>query len=640
MRKGLVFLTVLALQTAPIAYASGDTGSNVKPNEDSVTFNEGGKTEQQENHEQNQGEQDQKNSDALDANESVMGRDIEDADTEDSDTEVSDGEQSGEEKPEEQVPGINGTPGWLLHGEDWYYYDASGVKANGWRLVNGAWYYLDGGNSAKPGVMLKSTKQTIDGAVYFFAESGAMLTGWVLRPEGWYYASGSGAMVTGWLLLGRTWYYLDGGNEEYPGLMLANCSKEIGGAKYFFDGSGAMPTGWVLRPEGWYYTNGSGAMVTGWLLLGSTWYYLNGGNEEYPGLMYANCGQEIDGAKYFFDGNGAMGTGWVLRPEGWYYASGSGAMITGWIRLGGLRYYLDGGNEEYPGLMLVNCEKEIDGKVYTFTGSGAMRAGWFQDEAGAWYYYDENSGDQVSGWKKVGGIWYYLDPENENKMYANGWKVIDGQWYFLQGSGAMATNWLLLGSDWYYLGADGAMKTGWQMVGGRWYYMYTANDPHGGSEGVMAKNTTIDGYPLSSDGALYSEVELMAKNVLDRVGWNLRAAFNYSAGLTYYRMTASPSPGSEWFAKYGFQNGKGNCYVMAATFCYMARLLGYDAHQMAGMVPRRGGGVTPHSWCEVRIGGTTYVFDPNFTNETGRNGYQISYGTSGTWMYSSYSRMN
>ena len=80
--------------------------------------------------------------------------------------------------------------------------------------------------------------------------------------------------------------------------------------------------------------------------------------------------------------------------------------------------------------------------------------------------------------------------------------------------------------------------------------------------------------------------------------------------------------------------------MMAATFYYMAKVLGYDAHQVAGYVPRIGGGVTPHSWVEIVINGTVYVFDPNFTNETGGNGYQIRYGTSGTWMYSSYYRMN
>ena len=225
-------------------------------------------------------------------------------------------------------------------------------------------------------------------------------------------------------------------------------------------------------------------------------------------------------------------------------------------------------------------------------------------------------------------------------MLTEGWHEIGGGRYYMYGSGAMATNWLLLGSDWYYMGGDGAMKTGWQLVNGRWYYMYKANDQYGGPEGVMAKDTVIEGYELSSSGAMYTEAEKAARNVLNSVGWNLRAAYNWSAGLTYYRMTSDPSPGSEWFANYGFQNGKGNCYVMAATFCYMARMLGYDAHQMAGLCPNVSGGMNPHSWCEVVIDGTTYVFDPNFTNETGRNGYQITYGTSGTWVYTNYYRMN
>ena len=131
-----------------------------------------------------------------------------------------------------------------------------------------------------------------------------------------------------------------------------------------------------------------------------------------------------------------------------------------------------------------------------------------------------------------------------------------------------------------------------------------------------------------------------AANVLNQVGWNLRAAFNWSASLPYVNYSYSPAPGSEAMALYGFQNGVGDCYVMAATFYYMAKTLGYDAHQMAGYVPLSSGGMGVHSWVEIDMNGTTYVFDPDFTNETGRNGYQITYGTSGTWVYSSYYRMN
>lgn len=203
-------------------------------------------------------------------------------------------------------------------------------------------------------------------------------------------------------------------------------------------------------------------------------------------------------------------------------------------------------------------------------------------------------------------------------MSSAGWNKIEGQWYYMVSSGAMMTGWLAQGQNWYYL--------------------YTKNDSHGGPEGAMAENTVIDGWVVAPDG-IYNSAYQNAYNVLNKIGWNLRAAYNWSAGLKYYRMQSSSSQGSLYFANYGFTKNTGNCYVMAATFYYMARLLGYDAYQVAGYVPKKGGGVTPHSWCELVIGNTTYVFDPNFTNETGRNGYQITYGTSGTWMYSNYYRM-
>jgi len=40
------------------------------------------------------------------------------------------------------------------------------------------------------------------------------------------------------------------------------------------------------------------------------------------------------------------------------------------------------------------------------------------------------------------------------------------------------------------------------------------------------------------------------------------------------------------------------------------------------------------------MNGTTYVYDPDFTHEHGRNGFQITYGTSGTWRYMDWYRMN
>jgi hypothetical protein len=105
-------------------------------------------------------------------------------------------------------------------------------------------------------------------------------------------------------------------------------------------------------------------------------------------------------------------------------------------------------------------------------------------------------------------------------------------------------------------------------------------------------------------------------------------------------MPENGSPGTKWFAEFGFTNLKGNCYVMAATFTEMARLLGYNAVQISGQVPSRKGGLTPHSWVEININGVTYVFDPDYAYNVGGNaGYQIQYGQKGTWRYSNYAPM-
>ena len=133
---------------------------------------------------------------------------------------------------------------------------------------------------------------------------------------------------------------------------------------------------------------------------------------------------------------------------------------------------------------------------------------------------------------------------------------------------------------------------------------------------------------------------------LDSVGWDLKAAYYWSVNtLSYYGhgkpdMPENGSPGTQWFADFGFEKHKGNCFVFAATFCEMARLLGYPCRQMYGQVPAARGGLTPHSWTEIDINGSTYVFDPEFHHATGKNGFMINYGTPGTWRYTAYTPMN
>lgn len=286
----------------------------------------------------------------------------------------------------------------------------------------------------------------------------------------------------------------------------------------------------------------------------------------------------------------------------------------------------------------------IDGKKYYADANGKIMTGWVKYE-NSWYYLQtekecpETPGAMMTGWFKQNNNWYYLNPARDGKMVASEWMLIDGRWYHFYGGGGMETGWTKQNGNWYHLNANGAMETGWIIMNDDWYYLYPAGNSSGAPEGAMAVNTVINGYVVAPDG-VYNEAYQGAYNVLNRVGWNLWAAYNWSANLPYVNYSNDPSPGSKNFAIHGFKTKTGDCYVMAGTFYYMAKLLGYDAHQIAGYVPLRSGNMGVHSWVEIDMNGSTYVFDPDFTHESGRNGYQISYGMSGTWRYSNYYRMN
>jgi glucan-binding YG repeat protein len=250
--------------------------------------------------------------------------------------------------------------GWNKEEGVWYYYNTNGERKIGWLYDGNRWYYLDENNN---GAMLAETRKTINNASYWFEASGAMQTGWILKPEGWYYANTSGAIVNGWQLIGSCWYYLEGNNVTYPGLMIANQRYTINGASYSFQENGAMQTGWILKPEGWYYANTSGAVVNGWQLVNKRWYYLNPQKE---GLMSTGW-IKLGDIWYYLESSGAMKTGWWNN----YYFGSDGAMRTGWQLIDNKWYYFYKANDpnitEYKeGLMATNIE--IDG--WTIGSSG------------------------------------------------------------------------------------------------------------------------------------------------------------------------------------------------------------------------------------------------------------------------------
>ena len=371
---------------------------------------------------------------------------------------------------------------------------------------------------------------------------------------------------------------------------------------------------WQKNDKGWWYQ------------------YKNG---QYPMKQW----EYINEQWYWFDEEGYMQTGWQLIDGNWYYMNESGAMTTGWQFLGENWYYLGTEND------------------------GVMKKGW-EYINGAYYNLGED-GAMLTGWQFLGENWYYLGTENDGVM-KKGWEYINGAYYNLGEDGAMLTGWQSLGGYWYYLGTekDGAMKKGWELIDGKYYnlgedgIMLTGLQVMGDdiymlkNNGAMVANQNYNfnggNLPIGKDGKVEGETAVVIKKAyenLNEIGWDLRTAFDWSSDITYYgihKLGVGPKENdihSVWYADYGFDNHKGNCYVMASTFCYMARLLGYESYFIEGEVILKSGKLGIHGWCEIVIDGTTYVYDPNFINMTGRDGFQIYYGKPGTWRYVNYKRV-
>lgn len=232
------------------------------------------------------------------------------------------------------------------HWSEWYYLGKNGAAVTGWQKINGTWYYFDE-DTDNPPFMYRDIRTPIGEDEYYFAPSGALMTGWIEESwvetgekiTFWYYAKPSGALVTGWLKSGGKWYYF---SEDH--IMVAGRTEYIDGKWYGFKTSGVLATGWFSeisygkkRTTLWYYMNSSGVAQRGWQKIGGSWYYFEKNKDSAP-IMYSNGLYKIGGKYYYFNKGGDMATGWKKISGKYYYFNPSdGAMVRSrWVG----NYYL------------------------------------------------------------------------------------------------------------------------------------------------------------------------------------------------------------------------------------------------------------------------------------------------------------
>lgn len=105
-------------------------------------------------------------------------------------------------------------------------------------------------------------------------------------------------------------------------------------------------------------------------------------------------------------------------------------------------------------------------------------------------------------------------------MVCDSERNINGGRYYFGSAGIMKTGWILRPEGWYYANGSGAIVTGWQLIANNWYYFYKANDPNTieSKEAIMATNTEIDGWTISSSGVAIQSIEKKIAEIKKYVG--------------------------------------------------------------------------------------------------------------------------
>ncbi len=121
---------------------------------------------------------------------------------------------------------------------------------------------------------------------------------------------------------------------------------------------------------------------------------------------------------------------------------------------------------------------------------------WFYDKDN-WYYLDDK-GNAVIGWKWISGKCYYFD---KNGAMAKGaieaessWVKVNGKWkYWLPSGEFKKKTWFYDKDNWYYLDDKGNAVIGWKWISGKCYYF--------DKNGAMAADVWIGDFYVDSSGA-------------------------------------------------------------------------------------------------------------------------------------------
>ena len=201
-------------------------------------------------------------------------------------------------------------------------------------------------------------------------------------------------------------------------------------------------------------------------------------------LAAADTGYLLTGAQTYTDENGVAHVYYSSEEGGQPGAESAYGTIVkdGFADVDGQTRYFDKDGKMYTQEGWITVQ---DKTYYIMNGAVCKNGNYATDPTsgwlildGEWYLLDTADGHRLSGLQKNGNDLYYLDPEQNDKMFKStnqedGWKQLNGTWYFFRGwGGALNNGWNKLGNDWYWFHEDCSMGSAeWIREGGNLYYV-------------------------------------------------------------------------------------------------------------------------------------------------------------------------
>ena len=201
-------------------------------------------------------------------------------------------------------------------------------------------------------------------------------------------------------------------------------------------------------------------------------------------LAAADTGYLLTGAQTYTDENGVAHVYYSSEEGGQPGAESAYGTIVkdGFADVDGQTRYFDKDGKMYTQEGWITVQ---DKTYYIMNGAVCKNGNYATDPTsgwlildGEWYLLDTADGHRLSGLQKNGNDLYYLDPEQNDKMFKStnqedGWKQLNGTWYFFRGwGGALNNGWNKLGNDWYWFHEDCSMASAeWVREGGNLYYV-------------------------------------------------------------------------------------------------------------------------------------------------------------------------